>query len=315
MRERFESLAKPELQKSFLEQLLQNRYAIIEGQELVECIERKRVLDAQLFQRSDLETYRAASINDAGYQPEGKEYATSGKMPDQKRMWQTFREPGIGTAAINDYPKNKWPDIPGFKEATLTLYESYEAMAFRVLDQLEQELKLPTNTLIDLAKGGNSMLRTNYYPSKDQLVPQEYSPSRNMAHTDINLITLMYTPTAGGLEVFTEERGWEDARAPQKSVIVMTGKLLLALTNGVVRPAWHRVAEGEGERFSMPFFVHPKPTDIIQPFPQFMAVNSADLPPTLTAVEFLAAIRGDTQGLRDWVKRHSDVPPERRYTR
>lgn len=308
------SQEKREKGKRMVEALREQRFFLLEEGISSELMARKLELDRKLFALPEIERYRAANINDAGYQPEGKEYTTSGKLPDKKRMWQTFRERELGEPT-DGFPVNKWPPIPELRETSLALYAAYEARALEVLGLLEIGLELPAGSLTALAVGGNSLLRTNYYPDEHDLAPNEYGSSRNVAHTDINLVTLMQTPTTDGFEVFTEARGWQPVPAKPHSVIVITGKLLLGLTNGYLQPAWHRVVEGQGERFSHPFFLHPRPNALIAPLEQFLSSNPIDAAPSLTAFEFLRGIREDLYGLRDWVKRHSDVPPERRFTR
>jgi isopenicillin N synthase-like dioxygenase len=305
-------LERVERARQMMDDLLIKRYVIIESGISPKLIERKLEADRKVFALSDLESYRAASINDSGFRPEGKEYATAGRPPDKKRMWQTFREREVFVVNGVEFPRNKWPAVEGFKEATLELYEEYECLALEILSLLEIGLGLPSHALQSLARDGNSMLRTNYYPSETDLEPNTYGSGRNIAHTDVNLLTLMHAPTTGGFEVFTEEHGWEAISTKPGDVILITGKMLLALTGGYLRPAWHRVVDGPGERFSLPFFVHPKPWDMIAPFEKFQTDDTSDLPPTMTARDFLEGIRENKQGLRAWVMRHSDVPPERK---
>ncbi|MBP9762985.1 isopenicillin N synthase family oxygenase [Patescibacteria group bacterium] len=303
---------RSERARRMIEDLLVKRFVVLERAMSLELIERKLSVDRQLFSLPDLEAYRAENINDSGFRPEGKEYATAGRPPDKKRMWQTFRERDAFNVNGIEFPRNKWPSVDGFKERTLEVYGEYERIAFEVLSLLEMGLGLPDRALQSLAYDGNSMLRTNYYPPESELEPNAYGLGRNIAHTDVNLLTLMHAPTTGGFEIFTEERGWEAVETKPGDVVLITGKMLLVLTGGYLRPAWHRVVDGPGERFSLPFFLHPKPWDMIAPFQKFLANNESDLPPALTATEFLEGIREDKQGLRAWVKRHSDVPPERK---
>ena len=74
-----------------------------------ELFENKFNLDKKLFSLPNITTYRAGSIDQGGFFSEGKEYTTSSRAPDKKRMWQIYREIPIGDSRYEVFPKNKWP--------------------------------------------------------------------------------------------------------------------------------------------------------------------------------------------------------------
>lgn len=287
------------IDRSVIDQLVKDRVAIIEGVQMAELMAEKCRLDRELFALPNILDYRGTMWT-SGYLPEGKEYQNSPRPPDKKRIWQMYRE------------DEKWPEIPGLKENAREVFRRYEALSRDCARAIEEYFTIPDNKLLSLTEGGEHMLRSNYYPPVDTFVAEEYGTYRNSVHNDMGIMTLMYTPSAGGFEVYTEGGGWKTITAPDDSVILITGKLFLLLTNGTVPPAWHRVVDAPGERFSHPFFVHARSNDVLSPLPPFDSVNVDDPTPKMTEGEFIKAIRENTDGMREWVDRHSEVPPNRR---
>jgi isopenicillin N synthase-like dioxygenase len=115
---------------------------------------------------------------------------------------------------------------------------------------------------------------------------------RAAPHEDINLITLLCEATAPGLELRQMDETWLPIAAIPGQIIVDTGDMLQNLTNGLFKSTTHRVLNPTNDRdrrFSLPFFVHPRPEMDLSPLPQCVErTGGRPRYPHLTAGEFLA---------------------------
>ena len=125
-------------------------------------------------------------------------------------------------------------------------------------------LGLPEHYFDDKVDEGNSILRTlHYFPILDpDSLPDD--AVRAGAHEDINLITLLIGASADGLELLTRENTWFPVKAHGEDLVVNVGDMLQRLTNNKLKSTTHRVVNPPREqmknsRFSVPFFMHPKP--------------------------------------------------------
>lgn len=81
-----------------------------------------------------------------------------------------------------------------------------------------------------------------------------------LAHTDINLLTILPTPSGPGLQVLADDT-WTDVRAEPGSLVINAGEMLETVSEGAYPAALHRVVadpeRADESRMSMPLFVHP----------------------------------------------------------
>jgi isopenicillin N synthase-like dioxygenase len=114
---------------------------------------------------------------------------------------------------------------------------------------------------------------------------------RAAPHEDINLITLLCEATTSGLELLRPDGSWLPIAAIPGQIIVDTGDMLQALSNGVFKSTTHRVVNPDNHRqrrFSMPFFVHPRP--------------EFDLTPLATCIDRLGERRFPVQTAGDYLE-------------
>ena len=213
-----------------------------------------------------------------GYTPFGREHAKDAAAPDLKEFWH------VGRDAI---APNVWPTEPrGFERQVAWLYDALDALGLRLLRALTGPLGVPGDTFDAMAAGGNSVLRLLHYPP---LSPDADPASvRAAAHEDINLITLLVSASAAGLELLDRSGRWRAVDAPPDSVIVDVGDMLSRITNGALPATTHRVVNPQGpngSRYSMPFFLHPRPDAVLSVFDRFRDGTEA---PDITGGAFLA---------------------------
>lgn len=200
-----------------------------------------------------------------GYTGKNKETAKGFKVPDLKEFWQIGQTVAPDSLMKAEYPDNiTVTELPEFNPTTLETYKKLEQAGKYLLRAIAVYLELPENYFDDKVDEGNSILRTLHYfpiPDPDSLPPDAV---RAGAHEDINLITLLIGASADGLELLTRENEWFPVKAYGEDLVVNVGDMLQRLTNNKLKSTTHRVVNPPREqmknsRFSVPFFLHPKP--------------------------------------------------------
>jgi isopenicillin N synthase-like dioxygenase len=226
-----------------------------------------------------------------GYTAFGVETAKGAKHHDLKEFWHVGRElpPGHPFNAV--MAPNVWVDeIPEFRESTLTLYRSFDALGARLLSAIARSVDLPPNYFDDKVDYGNSVLRIIHYPP---MPPEPTASVRAGAHEDINVITLLLGAEEPGLEVLTRRGEWLPVNPPPDSLVCNVGDMLQRLTNKHLRSTTHRVTNPPRERasnarYSLPFFLHFNPDFLIKTLPQYVDAQHPDeFPVPINAHDFL----------------------------
>ncbi|MEO1589745.1 MAG: 2-oxoglutarate and iron-dependent oxygenase domain-containing protein [Cyanobacteria bacterium J06632_22] len=220
-----------------------------------------------------------------GFTRFGKEHAKDHGVPDLKEFWH------VGRPDDQAMP-NRWPkEVPQFQPAMTTLFQQLETCSIQLLRACALYLGQPTDWFMPEVRHGNSILRVIHYPP----VPPDAAPRsmRAAPHEDINLITLLCEATSAGLELLQANGEWLPIQPIPGQVIVDTGDMLQALSNGLLKSTTHRVTNPDSRRdrrFSMPFFVHPRSSFDLTPLPQCIArTGGATRFPVQSAGEYLQA--------------------------
>lgn len=223
-----------------------------------------------------------------GFTRFGTEHAKDSSAPDLKEFWHVGREQP--TANPVSYPDNIWPrEVPHFRPVMATLFDQLEACASELMRACAQYLNQPENFFSTQISEGQTILRVIHYPP----VSEEVTPNSQRAapHEDINLITLLCEATSPGLELLTRDGQWLPIQTLPGQIIVDTGDMLQSLSNGLLKSTTHRVVNpnsSRDRRFSMPFFVHPRPEFDLTPLPECVTRTGGErLYPAQTAGEYL----------------------------
>ena len=229
-------------------ELLHSAYALSE-----------EMFNLPLVRKMDLQS--ASGGGQRGYTAFGTEHAKDQSVPDLKEFWHVGRELSTGHEYFEQYPQNIWPsELPEFKTTFLKMYEALDYVGDIILEAFTGPLELDKDYFRKMTKDGNSILRLLHYPP----IPEDADPKsvRAAAHEDINLITILVSASASGLELLDRDGNWLAIEAEPDSLIVDSGDMLSRITNDVIPATTHRVVNPEGEnksRFSMPYFIHPNP--------------------------------------------------------
>ena len=192
-----------------------------------------------------------------GYVVKGQEHAKGSKKGDLKEFFH------MGNPSISN-PQNIWPhEIDNFNEIGSEVFITLENIGLSLLRAISMYLNLNINYFEEKVKGGESILRSiHYFP----LDPSDISDGavRAAAHGDINLITILMGASADGLEILTKQNKWIPISSKEDELVINVGDMLERLTNKRLLSTVHRVVNPSIDklgtsRYSIPFFMHPKP--------------------------------------------------------
>jgi len=115
-----------------------------------------------------------------------------------KESYELGREP-----SLNQFPE-EWPEFKQFWE---TFYVTWNNLYLQVLSALALGFGLPEKFFEPLCNNGDNTLKTMHYPP----VPKDLKGVRMMAHTDLEIVTLLLQDSAGGLELKNRDGEWVKA--------------------------------------------------------------------------------------------------------
>ncbi len=256
----------------------------------VELLRQAYQLSQKLFElpvEEKLKLISPAGGGQRGYTPFGKEHAKDAKVPDLKEFWHVGRDLDPSHPLKADYPENIWPAaLPEFKPTFQEMYKRLDDVGRVLLEALTGPLKLEADYFETKVDYGSSVLRLLHYPP----IPEGVDPRciRAAAHEDINLITILVSASASGLELLDRDGKWLAIETSANNLIVDSGDMLARITNDVIPSTTHRVVNPAGantSRYSMPFFMHPNP-DALLTCLESCRGNGAKYP-DITAGDFL----------------------------
>ena len=236
---------------------------------------------------------RSGLAGQRGYIGKGKEHAKGRNTGDLKEFFHIGQELGATGLAAEGYPANIWPaEVPELRDAGVKAYQLLEKTGACILRAIALAVGLPEGYFDDKIKNGNSILRPiHYYPiDRPEEVPAD--AVRAAEHGDINLITLLMGASAEGLQVLRHDGKWIPITALPDQLVVNVGDMLERLTNGTLRSTIHRVVNPPRDlmntpRYSIPFFMHPRPEMSLSALPHCVGPGSPKKWEDITAGEFL----------------------------
>jgi len=150
--------------------------------------------------------------------------------PDLKESYSLGAETATGDPDVDRiwFAPNVWPtEVPELE----ALVNEYTAAMRRVSDDLlalfARALDLPENPFAAMASRPTWTMNINHYPPVSVVGEPEPGQFRIGPHTDFGTVTVLdREPGAGGLQVYSEQAGWEDAPWEPGSLTVNIGDLL-----------------------------------------------------------------------------------------
>ena len=215
-----------------------------------------------------------------GYTAFGTENAKGNTVPDLKEFWHIGQMDVPSGAQAKDYQNNIWPNFQGFQDIFTSLYQGLESMGLLILQALASQIDPGSTYLQDMPRQGKSVLRLLHYPPLRQNDP--VNALRAAAHEDINLITLLVAANGKGLQLLTRDGQWMEVETSPSNIIIDAGDMLAYITGQKIPATTHRVintGDLSKSRYSIPFFMHPRPGCILRPLEKF-----CDRPDTITPI-------------------------------
>ncbi|BBY76346.1 oxidoreductase [Mycolicibacterium parafortuitum] len=150
--------------------------------------------------------------------------------PDLKESFSLGAETTTGDPDVDRFwfAPNVWPqEVPALQ----SLVGEYTTQMRRVADDLlalfAHALQMPQNPFAALASRPTWTMNINHYPPVSVVGDPEPGQFRIGPHTDFGTVTILdREPGAGGLQVYSEAAGWEDAPYEPDALTVNIGDLL-----------------------------------------------------------------------------------------
>ncbi len=206
----------------------------------------------QFFNSEEKHQYTFKPESQAGYFPFRSENAKDSPIKDLKEFFHV-------------YPRSKMPEF--LMEDTWALYNQLVALGCEMLnwvqiaspDAVRKQLSMPLSDMVTDSE--ENLLRVIHYPPLQGT--EEQGAIRAAAHEDINLITLLCSATASGLEVQDTKGNWHQVSCDPGSIAINAGDMLQLACQGYYKSTTHRVVNPMGPqaklpRYSMPLFLHPR---------------------------------------------------------
>eukprot|EP01098_Paradermamoeba_levis_P006313 TRINITY_DN2622_c0_g1_i1.p1 TRINITY_DN2622_c0_g1~~TRINITY_DN2622_c0_g1_i1.p1 ORF type:complete len:327 (+),score=73.61 TRINITY_DN2622_c0_g1_i1:142-1122(+) len=192
-------------------------------------------------------------------------FKLSSELTKQKPDWKEGFDFGDEDQLIHglDGP-NQWPESsPEFTDMMKKYFVEMKKLCFKVVQAISLGLGLSADFIEkNYLKKSFSFMRLNHYP----VCPNPTEVLGVGPHTDAGIITLLLQDDVSGLEVFNVD-GWLRVEPVKGAIVVNIGDMLQVWTNDVYKANLHRVvANGNQERFSIPFFFNPSPDAVVEPW-------------------------------------------------
>ena len=184
--------------------------------------------------------------------------------PNLSESFIALSEPPPGRRAWPLDGPNRWPDLPGFRDAVAAFEAAAEPAARRLVQAMAVGLGADPERLLALFDPPTVWLRLLRYPRRPADAPAGQYGSA--PHTDFGCLTLLLQDDAGGLEVRAADGSWIPAPPVDGAVLVNTGDIVPVWSGGRWRSTAHRVVNPpDRDRYSIAYFYDPGPDARIAP--------------------------------------------------
>ncbi|KAI2621740.1 Clavaminate synthase-like protein [Hypoxylon sp. NC1633] len=158
--------------------------------------------------------------------------------------------------AITEIPE-EWKGtahLPNFQKDCIAYWGSCLTLARRLVRVFALSLDLEEDYWDDKVTHPGADGVFNYYPPRTTEEVENNFVGLG-SHTDLQLFTLLWQDSIGGLQILSKEGQWLRAPPIEGTLVVNIGDFMMRLCNDIYKSTVHRVTnESNAERVSMPFF-------------------------------------------------------------
>ncbi|MFF4405955.1 isopenicillin N synthase family dioxygenase [Streptomyces sp. NPDC001404] len=234
---------------------------------------------AQVFFRLPERTKRpyAVEVGERGWLGPGAEangYAEGTETPPDLKESLSFAAEAPGGAPPADpewFAPNTWPaEVPSLRPLVAVYLDRMRRLSDGILELLGVALGEGENFFTRHTTRPTWGFNINWYPGVQTVGAPQPGQFRIGPHTDFGTVTVLDRQQGrGGLQVFTDEDGWQDAPYDPEALTVNIGDLMAFWTGGRWRSGRHRVLpppvdEPSEELMSLVYFYECNPgTDVL----------------------------------------------------
>lgn len=145
--------------------------------------------------------------------------------------------------------------MPRFQTDLVIYWQSCLALTRQLVRILALGLDLPEDYFdrVTTYPGGDCTL--NFYPGHGEAPPDQQDEVELSAHTDLQILTLVWQSEGRGLQILNPANEWIFAPPIPGTFVVNIGDFLMRLTNDRLKSTVHRVKQnGRNDRYSFAFF-------------------------------------------------------------
>ena len=197
----------------------------------------------------------AVTVGGRGWLPpgvEGNAYAEgTATPPDMKESFAVGADQRTGDPEVDGFwfQANVYPaEVPGLEPATVAYLARMRALADELLVVCAAALGLERDFFTRHTGHATHTMNINWYPPMAVAGEPEPGQFRIGPHTDFGTVTILdREPGRGGLQVWTEQDGWEDAPYEPGAFTINTGDLLARWSGARWKSNRHRVLPPQAE--------------------------------------------------------------------
>jgi isopenicillin N synthase-like dioxygenase len=165
--------------------------------------------------------------------------------PDLKESLSFAAEDPTGDPAIDAewFLPNTWPgEAPGLRALVTEYLAQMRTLSDRLLELLGAALGEPEDFFTRHTTHPTWGFNINWYPGTEVVGAPEPGQFRIGPHTDFGTVTVLDRQAGkGGLQIFTDDGGWEDAPYDPEAFTINIGDLMARWTGDRWRSGRHRV--------------------------------------------------------------------------
>jgi isopenicillin N synthase-like dioxygenase len=197
----------------------------------------------------------AVTVGGRGWLPSGVEanaYAEGTQTPpDLKESFAVGADQPTGDPDVDGYwfqPNVYPPEVPRLQPAVVAYLDRMRALADELLVLSAAALAQNSDFFTRHTGHATHTMNINWYPPVTVVGEPEPGQYRIGPHTDFGTVTILdREPGRGGLQVWTDQDGWQDAPYDPAAFTVNAGDLLARWSGGRWKSNRHRVLPPQAE--------------------------------------------------------------------